>query len=111
MLDWRRPALFANTATLFFGLLLQPSPGVGQVSVQAEKIPQNPAQSSSEFSPVDVRVPCAPTPVLSQGKANLVYELNITNFQPRDLTLMAIEVLSGVSVIASSQRRTHERAV
>ena len=76
------------------------APGAGQVSVQAEKRPQYPAQSSSEFSPVDVRVPIAPTPVMSAGKAYLAYELILTNVQARDLTLTVVEVLNGVSIIA-----------
>jgi murein DD-endopeptidase len=88
------------TAVLVVCLCFLGAPGAGQVSVQAEKRPQYPAKNSSEFSPVDVRVPIPPTPVMSVGKAYLAYELIITNFQARDLTLTAVEVFNGVFMIA-----------
>jgi hypothetical protein len=44
-------------------------------------------------APIDMEVPVAPTPVKSDGKIHLVYELHLTNFNSSELALVRIEVL------------------
>jgi murein DD-endopeptidase len=48
-------------------------------------------------APVEVMVLCAPTPVRAEGKFHLVYELHITNFGQKDVTLTKVEVLGDKS--------------
>ena len=43
--------------------------------------------------PVEMDVPISPTPFTADGKTHLVYELHLTNFSSRDLTLVRVEVL------------------
>jgi murein DD-endopeptidase len=43
--------------------------------------------------PAEVRVPFAPVPATVNGQTVLAYELHITNFLPREITLNRIEVL------------------
>jgi biotin carboxyl carrier protein len=47
--------------------------------------------------PVSQEVPNAPVPVKAGGKMHLVYELHITSFRARSLTLNRIEVINGDS--------------
>src|SRR5438045_1938056 len=49
-------------------------------------------------APVEVTVPKAPIPVLGAGKRLLVYEVHITNFGSRPLTLRSVEVFAGQNV-------------
>ncbi|MBZ5575501.1 MAG: M23 family metallopeptidase [Acidobacteriia bacterium] len=43
-------------------------------------------------APVEARIPAPPAPVRCNGETVLVYELHLTNFRPRDITLNRIEV-------------------
>jgi murein DD-endopeptidase len=43
--------------------------------------------------PAEVRIPFAPVPAKVNGQTVLAYELHITNFLPREITLNGIEVL------------------
>src|SRR5215468_2198157 len=43
--------------------------------------------------PAEVRIPFAPVPATINGQTVLAYELHITNFLPREITLNRIEVL------------------
>ena len=43
--------------------------------------------------PIEVRIPFAPVPATINGQTVLAYELHITNFLPREITLNHIEVL------------------
>jgi murein DD-endopeptidase MepM/ murein hydrolase activator NlpD len=43
--------------------------------------------------PIDVTVPTPPTAVAADGKVHLVYELHVTNFGSRELTLDTLETL------------------
>ena len=106
-----RKVMVAGTLSLAVIGVLTHSSAVAYLNAQAEKEPQNPAQSSSNFSPVDVTVPFVPAPVVSGGKAYLAYELHITNFQARDLTLTAVEVLNGASRIDVYQDEELTRAL
>jgi biotin carboxyl carrier protein len=45
--------------------------------------------------PVSLEVPNAPTPVKADGKIHLFYELHITNFRAKRVTLTRVEVLNG----------------
>jgi murein DD-endopeptidase len=91
----------AGAFTLTVIMLLTHSSGVKQVGAKATGELFVQAGTSFNFSPVDVEVPIAPTPVESGGKVHLVYELHITNFQSSDLGLMSVEILNGTSPIAS----------
>jgi hypothetical protein len=52
--------------------------------------------------PVELGVPMPPTPFMGHdGRSYLAYEVHLTNFSGRDLTLARLEVLSGASVIAT----------
>src|SRR5215467_6062445 len=86
-------------AMLVLGSCFLQAPASGQVGTQSGNEPQNLARSSSEFSPVDIRVPIAPTAVVSAGKAYVAYELILTNFGIRNLTMVSVEILSGESVV------------
>jgi murein DD-endopeptidase len=44
---------------------------------------------------LDIQIPVAPTPVRTNGRMILAYELHITNFRAIDLALTRIEVFSG----------------
>jgi len=81
-------------------MLLTQCLGLGHVSQAKRDVPPQ-TKKYFNFSPVDVEVPIAPTPVESGGKVHLVYELHITNFQSSDLGLMSVEILNGTSPIAS----------
>ena len=83
-------------AILVIGSCFLQVPASAQVGTQE---PQNLARSSSEFSPVDIRVPIAPTAVVSADKAYVAYELILTNFGIRNLTMVSVEILSGDSVV------------
>lgn len=50
---------------------------------------------------LDLEVPFAPTPVLANGKSQLVHELHITNFRSAEVTLEKVEVLAGDTVLAT----------
>jgi len=91
----------AGAFTLTVIMLLTQSSGVKHVGAKATGELFVQAGTSSNFSPVDVEVPIAPTPVESGGKVHLVYELHITNFQSAELGLMRVEILNGTSPIAS----------
>jgi murein DD-endopeptidase MepM/ murein hydrolase activator NlpD len=45
--------------------------------------------------PVEMTVTVAPMPVKGDGKSHLAYELHLTSFIPRELTLARLEVISG----------------
>src|SRR5258706_3651125 len=45
-------------------------------------------------APVEATIPIAPMPVKSNGQIHLAYELHVTNFEARNLTLNRIEVLA-----------------
>jgi murein DD-endopeptidase MepM/ murein hydrolase activator NlpD len=47
--------------------------------------------------PVSQEVPNAPVPVKANGKIHLFYELHITNFRAKSLTLLRVEVINGDS--------------
>lgn len=91
----------AGTFTLAVIMLLTQSSSVAHVAAQVKGGASLQTRGVSNFSPVDVEVPIAPTPVESGGKLRLAYELHITNFQSSDLGLMSVEVLNGTSPIAS----------
>ena len=42
--------------------------------------------------PLDVRVPAPPSPVLAEGEVHLVYELHVTNFSTRGVSLTSVSV-------------------
>lgn len=96
-----RELRLAGTFTLALIMLSIQSSGVGHVRAQAKQDSPLPTKEYFNFSPVDVEIPIAPTPVESGGKAHLAYELHITNFQSSDLGLVSVEVLNGTSPIAS----------
>ncbi len=50
------------------------------------------AQEPPPNAPVEIRIPLAPIPVNANGQTILGYELHITNFQARDITLNRIQV-------------------
>lgn len=52
--------------------------------------------------PVDLEIPCPPTPVNAGGKTHLAYELHVTNFDAlaRELNLTRVEVLGDESSAA-----------
>lgn len=50
------------------------------------------AQEPPPNAPVEVRIPIAPLPVHANGQTILGYELHVTNFQARDITLNRIQV-------------------
>ncbi len=55
-------------------------------------------------APTEATIPTAPMPVKSNGQIHLAYELHVTNFDARNLTLNRIEVLtqgSGPTPLAS----------
>lgn len=45
--------------------------------------------------PVSQEVPNAPVPVKADGKTHLFYELHITNFRAKSITLMRVEAVNG----------------
>jgi murein DD-endopeptidase MepM/ murein hydrolase activator NlpD len=46
-------------------------------------------------APIDIAVPVAPTPFVGgDGRTHLVYEVHVTNFAPREITLRRFEVLA-----------------
>jgi len=45
-------------------------------------------------APVEATIPIAPMPVKSNGQIHLAYELHVTNFEARNLTLNRIEVFA-----------------
>jgi hypothetical protein len=51
-------------------------------------------QTPAIFSPIDVRVPVTPRPLLANGRTYLAYELHISNLSNRLTTLERIEVRS-----------------
>jgi murein DD-endopeptidase len=63
--------------SLFLGL--HPTPALAQAPPNA---------------PVEIRVPLPPTPVKANGRTVLAYEIHVTNFQARDITLNRVEVLA-----------------
>jgi len=46
-------------------------------------------------APVEIRVPSAPVPVRINGKMLLAYEVHVTNFQSRNITLSRVQVFNG----------------
>src|SRR6266487_3886921 len=96
-----RQLRFAGTSILTAIMLLTQFSGVRHVGAKATADLFVQAKTSLNFSPVDVEVPIAPTPVESGGRLHLAYELHITNFQSTDLGLISVEVLNGTSPIAS----------
>ena len=50
------------------------------------------AQIQREISPIDIRVPKAPTPVLAHDSLVYIYELRITNLMPRNIAVAGIEI-------------------
>ncbi len=52
------------------------------------------AQSPSAF-PVDITAGPGPQPVMADGRTRLLYELRLTNFDPRPIELTGLDVLSG----------------
>ncbi len=54
-------------------------------------------QSPSAF-PVDVRASLGPQPVMVNGRARLLYELHLTNFSPKPIELIGLDVLGADSV-------------
>lgn len=50
------------------------------------------AQLAERQTRVDVQVPKNPTPVVTDGKRVLVYELHVTNFDPQPLVLRQVDV-------------------
>lgn len=65
-----------------------------KISATAPAASNQPAPAPLDL-PVEIRVPVTPTPVKGDGKIHLAYELHLTNFAPRDLTLVRLEVLDG----------------
>lgn len=66
-----------------------------------DKPPASPAAAATPAAgpppldlPVEMMVPMPPTPFRGDGKIHLSYELHLTNFSPRELTLARLEVLS-----------------
>jgi hypothetical protein len=81
-----------TVCVLFFLLVSIPIQGCGQSGASDQAKP-TPAEKPFT-SPIDVRVPIAPTAVQSNGKAHLVYELHITNYALSPTSLAQIEALS-----------------
>ena len=50
---------------------------------------------ANAFADLDVRVAAPPQPVPAEGRQHLVYELRLSNFERRTVTLQDVEVLSG----------------
>lgn len=56
--------------------------------------------------PIEMSVPSPPTPFMADGKTHLVYELHMTNFAARELTLSRLEVLgSNDNVLAQYENK------
>jgi murein DD-endopeptidase len=55
------------------------------------------AQGAQRQSPIELDVPMRPTPVVAEGKRVLAYELHITNFGQRPLSLQAVDVFSALA--------------
>jgi murein DD-endopeptidase len=55
------------------------------------------AQAAERQAPVEVTVPKAPEPVVGAGSRLLVYEMHVTNFGARPMTLRSVEVFAGLS--------------
>jgi len=52
---------------------------------------------SVPYLPLVQEVPCPPTPVKNGGKVHLVYELHLTNFLSRELSLRRVEALDAAN--------------
>ncbi|HEU4689575.1 MAG TPA: M23 family metallopeptidase [Vicinamibacterales bacterium] len=50
------------------------------------------AQAPATFSPLDVRVPVSPRPLVAAGQTHIAYEVHITNMASRAATLDLVEV-------------------
>src|SRR6267142_21942 len=62
-----------------------------------------PAQSHSGF-PVNIVAGPPPQPVVADGRIQLNYELQVTNFAPLPIELTAIDVLGGGATLLGSYR-------
>jgi hypothetical protein len=62
-------------------------------------------------SRVEVLTPKPPTPVVAEGKRVLGYELQITNFDPKPLTLRRIEVFDSTNPIADYSGKALEEMI
>jgi hypothetical protein len=62
-----------------------------------------PAAAQLKLVALDTRVPIRPTPVVADGKTQLVYELRVTNLDRAQLTLTGIDIFadSGTTPIAT----------
>ena len=67
---------------IYIVILLFLSGGYGTVSVQAQVVP------------VELMIPVLPMTVKANGQIHFAYELHITNFYVRDLTLGRIDVFA-----------------
>lgn len=72
-------------------LAFAPLPAAGPIAMA-----QAPALSGF---PVDVAIPKAPAPVLTDGRARLLYELRITNFHTAPIDLAALDLLDDVGTV------------
>jgi murein DD-endopeptidase len=80
------PSLHAKTmSALAGGLMLVAGAALGDTAEPMRAMP------------LELSVPSPPSPVRADGKAHLVYELHMTNFDPRgrDLKLVRLEVAAG----------------
>jgi murein DD-endopeptidase len=70
-------------------------------------------QVISDRASVEVMVLCAPTPLSAEGKLHLVYEVHITNFGSKDLTLRKLQVFGDKSPapLAAYQESTFEENI
>lgn len=66
---------------------------IGLLMLAGGALPANAQVRAPIDAPIDMEVPIAPTPVKSDGKIHLIYELHLTNFSSNELTLVRIEVL------------------
>jgi len=55
------------------------------------------AQSVERQAPVEVTIPEPPAPVMGGGKRLFVYEVHVTNFGARPMTLQSVEIFAGHS--------------
>ncbi|MGE0702583.1 MAG: M23 family metallopeptidase [Vicinamibacterales bacterium] len=53
------------------------------------------AQAPASFSPLDMRVPVPPRPLVGGGQTHLAYEVHIKNLSPRPATIAVVEVRDG----------------
>jgi hypothetical protein len=49
--------------------------------------------------PVDVAIPKAPAPVVTDGRARLLYELRVTNFHTAPIDLAALDLLDDAGTV------------